>query len=132
MHVLCIMLVKTRGVRYFNVETWIRCAPHLSTFLATRLVTRAVSKRQIANSLYVTAVSIPSKRTKWKASCSYVKFCCWLFPLQLPAEWFQISFARVWQLTSDESWNTLRLCTGRTRVTWQDWFFTRPQGKGKP
>jgi len=23
MHVLCVMLVKTRGVRYFSVETWI-------------------------------------------------------------------------------------------------------------
>ena len=26
-HVLCIMLVKTRGVRYFNVETWMLFAP---------------------------------------------------------------------------------------------------------
>jgi len=37
MHVLCIMLVKTRGVKYFNVETWMLFAPPLSKFLATRL-----------------------------------------------------------------------------------------------
>jgi len=27
MHVLCIMLVKTRDVKYFNVETWMLFAP---------------------------------------------------------------------------------------------------------
>jgi len=38
MHVLCIMLVKTRGIKYFNVETWMLFAPPLlSKFLATRL-----------------------------------------------------------------------------------------------
>jgi len=35
-HVLCIMLVKTSGVIYFSVETWMLFAP-LSKFLAPRL-----------------------------------------------------------------------------------------------
>jgi len=33
MHVLCIMLVKTRGVKYFNVETWILFAPYQNFWL---------------------------------------------------------------------------------------------------
>ena len=37
MHVLWIMLVNTRGIKYFNVETWMLFAP-LSKFLATRLI----------------------------------------------------------------------------------------------
>jgi len=32
MHVLCIMLVKTRGVRYFNVDTWMWFASPYQNF----------------------------------------------------------------------------------------------------
>jgi len=37
MHVLCIMLAKTSGIRYFNVETCMFFAPSYSKFLAKRL-----------------------------------------------------------------------------------------------
>jgi len=37
MHILWIMLAKTMGIKYFNVETWMLFAP-LSKFLATRLI----------------------------------------------------------------------------------------------
>jgi len=37
MHVLWIMLAKTMGIKYFNVETWMLFTP-LSKFLATRLI----------------------------------------------------------------------------------------------
>jgi len=41
-------------------------------------------------------------------------------------EWFQIYSRIGWQVTSDESWNTFRLCTvGRTLITWQNCFLTR-------
>jgi len=37
MHVSYTLLAKARGIKYFNVETWMCFAP-LSKFLATRLV----------------------------------------------------------------------------------------------
>jgi len=44
-----------------------------------------LSSRQVASYLYVMAVLMPSALTKSKVTCwaTYVRFCCWFFPLQL-------------------------------------------------
>ena len=40
-------------------------------------------------------------------------------------------FCRIWyQLTSEESWNTFRLCAFRMLITWQNWFVTRLERNG--
>ena len=44
---------------------------------------------------------------------------------------FQIYCRIGWQVTSDESWNTFRLCTSRTLITWRNWFLTRRKGNVK-
>ena len=39
------------------------------------------------------------------------------------AEWFPVIYCMIgWQLTSDESWNTSRIRTGRSLFTLQHWF----------
>ena len=74
-------------------------------------------------------LSLSNGTYKKKHFPTYVTFCCWPFPLH--AEWFQIYCRMGWQLTSNESCHTCRLCTGRTLITWQNCLFTRRQGNVK-
>ena len=54
----------------------------------------------------------------WKASCCLDKNL--LLTLFVAVEWFRIYCRTGWQLTSDESWQTLTQCTDRTLITWTD------------
>jgi len=63
----------------------------------------------------------------WQYQCKLRK--CRLYPQHLQKKmhfptWFQIYCRIGWHLTSDDSWNALRLCQGRTliRSTWKNCF----------